>query len=116
MQCETIGIIASDQPENLAIHLTRLSQQSVILYIQGWPSQLPKVLQPYHTKLAELSVKEGCFLWGRRVIIPQRLQKIMLQELHREHMGIARMKALARSHVWWMGLECLAKSCPEYAA
>ena len=95
------------------------SQQSVGLHIKGWPSQVPKELQPYHTKLAELSVEEGCLLWGRRVIIPQKLREIILQELHSEHMGIAKMKALARSHVWWTGidkdLECLAKSCPERA-
>ena len=88
--------------------------------LKGWPSQVPKELQPYHTKLAELSVEEGCLLWGRRVIIPKRLHKIILQELHSEHMGIAKMKALARSHVWWTGLdkdlESLAKSCPECAA
>ena len=36
MQCETIGIIASDQSEDSAIHSTRpCSQQSVILYTQG---------------------------------------------------------------------------------
>ena len=54
------------------------------------------------------------------MVIPQKLQKIILQELHSEHMGIAKMKALARSHVWWTGmdkyLESLAKSCPECAA
>ena len=88
--------------------------------LKGWPSQVPKELQLYRTKLAELSVEEGCLLWGRRVVIPQKLQKIILQELHSEHMGIAKMKALARSHVWWTGmdkdLESLAKSCPECAA
>ena len=31
--------------------------------LKGWSSQVPKVLQPYHTKLAELSVEEGCLLW-----------------------------------------------------
>ena len=54
------------------------------------------------------------------MVIPQKLQKIILQELHSEHMGIAKMKALARSHVWWTGmdkyLESLAKSYPECAA
>ena len=24
---------------------------------------------------------------------------------YREHMGVSRMKALARSHVWWKGLD-----------
>ena len=43
--------------------------------LKGWPSQVPKELQLYHTKLAELSVEEVCLLWRRRVIIPQKLRK-----------------------------------------
>ena len=62
--------------------------------LKGWPSQVSKELQPYHTKLAELSVEEGCLLWGRRVIIPKKLQKTILKELHSKHMGVAKMKAL----------------------
>lgn len=48
-------------------------------------------------------------------IIPHTLQKAVLAELHKEHMGVSKMKALARSHVWWAGidkdLEEVAKSC-----
>ena len=58
--------------------------------LKGWPSQVPKVLQPYHTKLAELSVEEGCLLWGRRVIISQRLQEVISQEQKRRiHLDFA---------------------------
>ena len=39
----------------------------------------------------------------------------MLDELHREHPGISRMKATAQSYMWWPGLdqaiERLVKSC-----
>ena len=42
--------------------------------LKGRPSQVPKELQLYRTKLAELSVEEGCLLWGRRMVIPQKLQ------------------------------------------
>ena len=44
----------------------------------------------------------------------------MLNELHQGHPGIVRMKALARSHVWWPGLdkaiEESAKSCTSCQA
>ena len=49
------------------------------------------------------------------MIVPAKLRQKVLQELHRDHPGIVRMKALARSHVWWPNLdkqlEESAKSC-----
>ena len=60
-------------------------------------------------------MEDGCLLWVGRVVIPESLQKSVLAELHREHMGISKMKALVRSHVWWSGLdkdlEAMARSC-----
>ncbi len=54
-------------------------------------------------------------LWGNRVIIPNSLKETILVELRREHMGVSKMKALVRSHVWWAGLdrdiEALVKAC-----
>ena len=87
--------------------------------LKGWPDQVPKSLQVYRSKLAELTVEEGCLLWGGRVIIPQSLKDVVKAELHKEHLGISKMKALARGYVWWAGidkeLETLAKSCTECA-
>ena len=44
----------------------------------------------------------------------------VLEELHHEHMGVAKMKSLARSYVWWPGitkdLETLAKACTQCSA
>ena len=39
--------------------------------------------------------------WGIRVIIPPALRPQVLNELHRGHPGAGRMKAFARSLVWW---------------
>ena len=47
----------------------------------------------------------GCLLWGMRVIIPPSYQELILEELHSDHPGITRMKSVARSHVWWPGIE-----------
>ena len=46
------------------------TQRDVILskvktYTQkGWPDHIPKELKTYHSKMAELTVEEGCLLWG----------------------------------------------------
>ena len=81
----------------------------------GCPGQLPEALKPFSTRLHEPTIEYGCLMWGMRVIIPRCLQEVMLKELHSECPGISRMKAIARSHVWWpkldQDIEDLVKSC-----
>lgn len=81
----------------------------------GWPSQMSDDLKPYLAKRNELSIEGQCLLWGMRVVIPTSIRKHLLQELHRDHPGISKMKSLARSHMWWPGIdgeiETVAKSC-----
>jgi hypothetical protein len=63
----------------------------------------------------ELTIEQGCILWGGRVVIPTSLRPQILRELHQAHPGIGKMRALARSFVWWPGLdkelETAAKAC-----
>jgi hypothetical protein len=53
--------------------------------MRGWPARVPSPLQPYHAKLSELSVEEGCLMWGGGVVIPEKLKKPILAELYKEH-------------------------------
>ena len=90
----------------------------VLLYTKcGWPSTIPDVLQPYWKRRLELSLEDECIIWGIRVVIPHKLRKKVLQEVHQSHIGIVRMKATARSYVWWPGLdqeiEELVKGCTQ---
>ena len=81
----------------------------------GWPREVDSVLLPYWNRRTELAVEGGCLLWGIRVVIPQKLRDTVLRELHRDHPGMVRMKAIARSYLWWEGLdgdiESVVRSC-----
>ena len=85
---------------------------------QGWPhvQDNPKV-KPYFAKKDELSLYDGCILWGTRIVVPAPDQDAVLTELHEGHPGMARMKALVRMYVWWPGLnddiEKTVRQCTE---
>ena len=90
---------------------------SKVLYYtkHGWPTRVSDAFKPFQSRRLELTVEGGCLLWGMRVIVPRSLQEPVLRELHRSHPGVSRMKSLARSFVWWPGLdkavENMASSC-----
>lgn len=57
-------------------------------------------LLPYFNKHQEIMVEGGRLLWGIRVIVPEKLRKRVLDELHMDHLGIVKMKSKARSYIW----------------
>lgn len=65
----------------------------------GWPTEVDSVFLPFWNRRTELSLETGCLLWGIRVVIPEKLQKQVLEELHKDHPGIVHMKAVVRSYV-----------------
>ena len=83
---------------------------------EGWPERCNDItLKPYWHRRHEITVEQECVLWGIRAVIPEKLRGKLLEELHRDHPGMSRMKAVARSYMWWPGLdgdiERLARSC-----
>ena len=89
----------------------------------GWPDQLNSQeateLKPFLHRKSELSLEDGTVLWGNRVVIPICFQANVSKVLHSTHIGISRMKSLARQFVWWPKLDSdidnMVKSCSTCA-
>jgi len=73
---------------------------------EGWPSKIEdKSIKKYYKLREYLSVDRNVLLYGRRVVIPLVLQKQVLELLHQDHPGIVRSKMLARSYIYWIGID-----------
>ncbi|GFW25271.1 uncharacterized protein K02A2.6 [Trichonephila clavipes] len=54
---------------------------------------------------AQYTIEDGCIMYGQRVCIPRKFRKNVLEELHVGHLGIVKMKAIARSFVYWKNID-----------
>ena len=58
---------------------------------QGWPQEIKEVepsLRNYFKWREELTIEDDVLFKGNKVIIPQKLRKKMLQDIHQSHIGI----------------------------
>ncbi|XP_042599679.1 uncharacterized protein K02A2.6 [Cyprinus carpio] len=83
----------------------REKKDAVELFYQAVSLTDNSELSPFISERDELSVQHGCLMWGMRVVVPHKLWKRVLEELHTGHPGTVRMKAIARSYVWGPGID-----------
>ena len=93
---------------------------TVMRYMKdGWPHSMAEEVHHFKKLADSLLTEGGCLLYGARIVIPCRIQSQILTLLHLGHFGINRMKQLARSVVYWQGIdkdiEHLCRSCTSCA-
>ena len=70
----------------------KLGKVFSMLQTNRWLTDDPD-LAPFVSRRNELSLWNGCIMWGSRVVMPTKLQSLILEELHAAHLGIVKMKA-----------------------
>ena len=72
--------------------------------LSRWSSKGNEQFKPYFCRTNELAW-EFCLIWENKGVIPFQFRETILIELHENHPGIVRMKALAHSYAWWPNIE-----------
>ena len=80
---------------------------------EGWPPKgsaeeegtTERSIEAFRKLAISLSTAYSCLLYGSRLVIPPSLRPQVLQLLHLGHFGMQRMKQLARTAVYWLGID-----------
>ena len=117
-------IINVKQINKLPVTTARLKEEiasnpvlsKVLRYPQRrWLESIDAKLRPFLVNKEELTVDNGCFFRGVRLVISPSLHPDIKKELHTSRLGIVRMKGLARLYVRWPGtdrqIEQIVRDC-----
>jgi len=107
----SVKLIASEKINTLPVNakaIRKCTANDVLLSrvlrftMDGWPYDVSikePALQPFCARRNEMTIEQDVLLWGIRVVVSLALRPKVLAELHLSHMGIVKMKALARQFV-----------------
>ena len=58
------------------------------MVLHGWRTQSNEQFKRYECRKSELSVEDGCILWGSRVVVPPPGRVPIIKILHDGHPGV----------------------------
>ncbi|UYV71684.1 K02A2.6-like [Cordylochernes scorpioides] len=103
----------------LVAHEIQLDRTLIKLYKIIETGELPSSpnddLIPYLKRIDDFTILQECIFLENRMVIPKSLHERVLQILHESHAGTNKMKMMARSSIWWPGMdssiEIITKNC-----
>ena len=121
----TESYLCAKQDTMQEIHMeTRLDDELASLMhviVNGWPEtikELAPALKSYWTFRKELTVENGMVLKDTCIVIPHKMRKRILNQLHEGHLGENKCQAKAAQTVYWPNIsEDIAQfvlNCPTY--
>ena len=66
---------------------------------------MPRIARAYWDFRDELSIEGDLLMKGERVVIPNACKDSIMADLHKSHEGINKSLTLARTCVYWPGME-----------
>ena len=105
-----IGIFQEDKMNQIKCKTSKdLTLVKLAKVVQtGWPDQCAEIDQEFHAFLIHrwnLSIIDGVFMNGARIVIQKSLQNEYLRCLHTGHFGISKCRTRAKSTVYWLGID-----------
>jgi hypothetical protein len=82
----------------------KMLQKLKSFVLNGFNDGAKKEFRHFLDKNDQLEYDCGCLLLNDRIIIPEKLQHLILKLFHSNHLGITRMKQVARKYVYWKGI------------
>lgn len=82
-------------------------QSLIQIVLSGWPNHHERLSQPlkkFWNFRDEIFYFDGLLFKGQKVMVPAEQMPVILNQLHKGHFGIQRTLALAREHVFWVGM------------
>lgn len=89
--------------------------QSIIKFVKtSWPKYTKNdfKFKAFYVIRNQLTIEHEVLLWNNRIVIPEKLHNRMLEQLHLSHLGVVKMKNIARSYFFWPGIN---KSIEDFA-
>lgn len=97
----------SEEQKNMLITESSVDNELKLLrnFIKnGWPTnnkEIPDALHDYHKLRGELSEDNNLVFLNDRLIVPKNLRIMFIKMLHEGHIGMSKMKQLARKLYYW---------------